>query len=114
MSTLYQASFSAHIFFAQFWPKISEGFHDTPMLRTGFIVLGIVLGIVLLFILGYLLYSRFWPGNEPEDVNPFKISSSENIRMGWKKCSTGWCRSICSFSAKKESRIRKRIKKVCI
>ena len=76
MFTVHQASLSAHIFLAQFWPQISEGFHDSPMLRTGFMVLG----IFLLFILGYLLYSRFWAGNEPEDVNPFKVSSSENIQ----------------------------------
>jgi len=77
--TLYQALFSAHIYFAQFWPQISEGFHDTPMLGTGFMVLGIVLGIVLFFILGYLAYSRLGSSTESQESNPFTVSSPEKI-----------------------------------
>ena len=90
MSTLYQAFFSAHIFFAQFWPQISQGFHDTPMLSTGFMVLGIVLGIVLLFILGYILFLRLWPSTDPEDSNPFKVASPEKIQ---EILDTAWAQS---------------------
>ncbi len=79
MSTSYHAFSDAYLGFAQFWPQISEGFHQTPMLGTGFIVLGIVLGLVLLFVLGYILNKKFRQGGESQDISPFTLTSREDI-----------------------------------
>ncbi len=76
---LYSWPINFFIGYANIWPQISEGFHESPMVNIGIYVLLGVFGLILVISIGYIAAGRLQQKNQEQDRKFFRVSSPSTI-----------------------------------